>query len=195
MLRAADRPQERQWIAPAAVEAALAAAPHLSAEQREAVAEAARSDGVSVVEAAAGTGKTTLAKALVDAAQRSGLKVIGVAPSWVAADELSRSTGVQSVAIARWRFDLASGRVPRPDGSTVVVVDEAGMVGTRDLVGDPHGGAGRRRQGRADRRSSPARFDSPALAPSRRSPKSYDAARCSTPSGGRPSIGSKRRPF
>ena len=133
MLRAADRPQERQWIAPGAVEAALTAAPHLSAEQREAVAEAARSDGASVVEAAAGTGKTTLARALVDAAQRSGLKVIGVAPSWVAADELSRSIGVESVAIARWRHDIAAGRVPQLDASSMIVVDEAGMIGTRDL--------------------------------------------------------------
>ncbi len=134
MIRAADRPQERQWITPSALETALRQASHLSREQREATAEAARSDGVSIVEAGAGTGKTTLARVIVDASHRSGLKVLGLAPSWVAADELSRSTGIDAVAIARWRYDTERGSAAQLDASTVIVVDEAGMTGTRDMA-------------------------------------------------------------
>ena len=134
MLRAADRPQERQWISPDALQAALGEASHLSQEQRGAVAEAARSDGVSIIEAGAGTGKTTLARVIVDASRRSGLKVVGLAPSWAAADELSRSTGIDSVAIARWRHDLERGSSVQLDASTVILVDEAGMAGTRDMA-------------------------------------------------------------
>ena len=95
MLRAADRPQECQWISPDALRAALNEAAHLSQEQREAVVEAARSDGVSIIEAGAGTGKTTLARVIVDASRRSGLKVVGLAPSWAAADELAKSTEIE----------------------------------------------------------------------------------------------------
>lgn len=143
MLRAAERPHERLWIAPAAVEAALAAASHLSPEQGEAVRHAAGSDGVSLCEAGAGTGKTTIAKALVDCAIRSHLKVIGLAPSWVAADELAASTGIPAQAIARWRHAQAQAANPQPsaassptpplDSETLILVDEAGMVATRDL--------------------------------------------------------------
>ena len=155
LLRAADRPEERDWIASEAVTAALRAAAHLSPEQAEAVRAVAGSDGVSILEAGAGTGKTTTAQALVGAASLSRLKVIGLAPSWVAADELARSTGIPAQAIARWRRDRAreqgEARGPGPgappplgsgatraappslDRDTLVIVDEAGMVSTRDM--------------------------------------------------------------
>jgi ATP-dependent exoDNAse (exonuclease V) alpha subunit len=133
MLRAADRPHERDWFGTEALAAALDEAPHLTAEQRDAVREAARPDGVSIVEAGAGTGKTTLARVLVDAARRSNLKVIGLAPSWVAADELAKSTQMEAVAIARWRFDHEHGRGGPLDEKSIIVVDEAGMAGTRDM--------------------------------------------------------------
>ncbi|MGX9984666.1 MobF family relaxase [Methylobacterium fujisawaense] len=143
MLRAADRPLERTWITPEAVEAALAGAGHLSPEQGEAVRHAAGRDGVSLLQAGAGTGKTTTAAALVDAARVSGLRVIGLAPSWVAADELARSTGIRAQAIARWRHDQAQAAAPDAGhyvspspglgADTLVLVDEAGMVATRDL--------------------------------------------------------------
>ena len=143
MLRAADRPLERTWITPEAVEDALAHANHLSSEQGEAVRHAAGRDGVSLLQAGAGTGKTTTAAALVAAARSSGLRVIGLAPSWVAADELGHSTGIPAQAIARWRHDLTRAAGPGTthsldspatlDADTVVLVDEAGMVATRDL--------------------------------------------------------------
>lgn len=133
MQRAAGRLQERDWFLSKAVEAALAEAPHLAAEQQAAVRHVANRDGVVLLEAGAGTGKTTTAKALVDAAQRSNLKVIGLAPSWVAADELARSTGVEAQAIARWRHDFAKKIAVPLDAATLIVVDEAAMVGTRDM--------------------------------------------------------------
>ena len=142
MLRAADRPLERTWIAPEAVAAALARDTRLSAEQAEAVRHAAGPDGVSLLEAGAGTGKTTTAAVLVAAAHDSRMRVIGLAPSWVAAEELGRSTGIPAQAIARWRHDRA--RATRADAEpgadaaaldrdTLVLIDEAGMVASRDL--------------------------------------------------------------
>ncbi len=124
---------ERDWIDPSALTQALAEASHLSAEQTDAVRAACGIDGVSLIEAAAGTGKTTLAKAIIAAAKRSDLNVVGLAPSWVAADELGRSTGIASQAIAKWRFDRTGEDAPKINSKTMIVVDEAGMVGTGDL--------------------------------------------------------------
>lgn len=133
LLRASDRMDEREWVRPKALEQALASASHLSEEQREAVRHATGRDGVSVIEAGAGTGKTTLSVALVDAARLSGMKVIGLAPSWVAADELSTATKIDAFAIAKWRHDQAQGESPPLDSATMIIVDEVGMAGTRDL--------------------------------------------------------------
>ncbi|RYB01652.1 MobF family relaxase [Lichenibacterium ramalinae] len=133
LLRAADRPDVSSRIDAAALAAAFAAAPELSIEQRAAVEHAAAPGGVAVIEAGAGTGKTTIASVLVDAATRSGIKVIGLAPSWVAAGELGASTAIPAQAIARWRHDLARGQGPALDADTLIILDEAGMVGTRDM--------------------------------------------------------------
>lgn len=133
MLRAAHRPDERDWVTTEAMDNAIARAPHLSEQQLEAARQVLGRDGVTIIEASAGTGKTTTARAIVDAARASGLNVIGLAPSWVAADELAASTGIDALAIARWRHDQA-GETPMPaDASTLIILDEAGMVGTRDM--------------------------------------------------------------
>ena len=134
MLRAANRPAERQWIREPGLNAALGRATHLSEEQREAVRRAASPDGISVIEAGAGTGKTTAARAIADAARASGLKVVGLAPSWVAADELRKSVGIDAQAIAKWRFDDRQGRATVLDAETLLLVDEAGMVSMRDMA-------------------------------------------------------------
>jgi conjugative relaxase-like TrwC/TraI family protein len=122
------------WFRPEAIEAALKNASSLSEEQRQAVRHATSTDPTSLLEAGAGTGKTTLAKAVAQAATKSGLRILGLSPSWVAADELSRSTGVEAVAIARFRHELAAGKRQAPDSNTLVIIDEAGMVSTRDMA-------------------------------------------------------------
>ncbi|WP_158806914.1 MobF family relaxase [Beijerinckia sp. L45] len=133
MLRSAARSSERTWITSDALKAALLAAPHLSVEQRDAVFFAASTDGVSIIEAGAGTGKTTLARALTEAARGSGLRILALAPSWVAADEIGASIGVESLAIAKWRHDQERHVGAALDEKTIILVDEAGMVGTMDM--------------------------------------------------------------
>jgi conjugative relaxase-like TrwC/TraI family protein len=135
LLRLAKERVPGSLFRPDAVELALQAVPFLSDEQRLAIRHATSSDPMAILEAGAGTGKTTLISGLVDAARRSGgLKILGLAPSWVAADELSRSAGIEAMAIARFRHELASGQRVAPGPDTLVIVDEAGMVGVRDLA-------------------------------------------------------------
>lgn len=143
MLVACRRADERSFFRRESVRQALAAAEHLSEEQRAAVEGAISRDGLSLIEAGAGTGKTTLAAAIRDAADRSGLKVVGLAPTWLAADELSRSIGVPAQAVAKWRHDREKSdgfarngahELPRLGARTVLLLDEAGMLGTLDMA-------------------------------------------------------------
>lgn len=134
MLRGASRPDERDWFTTDAVSESFALAPHLSEEQQQAARELMGRDGIAIVEAGAGTGKTTMARVVVDAARRSGLDIVGLAPSGVAVDELTRLTRIQARTIASWRHGCVSGMTRQLSPSSLLIVDEAGMVSTRDMA-------------------------------------------------------------
>jgi ATP-dependent exoDNAse (exonuclease V) alpha subunit len=105
----------------------------LSAEQRELVAALTRDGhGVHVVRAAAGTGKTFALEAAAEAWRRSGTPLVGCALSARAACELRDQAGIDTTTIARLRTALDR-RVALSAGA-VLIVDEAGMAGTRDLA-------------------------------------------------------------
>ncbi|MCU1691888.1 MAG: Ti-type conjugative transfer relaxase TraA [Frankiales bacterium] len=138
-----------------AVAEALAARPHLNQEQADMVRSLVLSqDLVQLVSAAAGSGKTTAMGAAVQAWQDSGHHVVGVTLAARAAKVLAEETGLPAFTFARAQLDLRDPRSPGLPPGTVVVVDEAGQVGTRALaellqhvdsaggklvlVGDPH---------------------------------------------------------
>jgi|GEM_PF-2606007 len=82
--------------------AALRTAPSLSDEQVRAVVQLATSGtALDVVTAPAGAGKTFAFAAAREAWDRGGFRVIGVAHTRVAADELSNAAGIPSTTIAR----------------------------------------------------------------------------------------------
>jgi Ti-type conjugative transfer relaxase TraA len=111
--------------------------------------------GVEVVVGKAGTGKTYALDAARDAWEASGVRVTGVALAARAALELQTSAGIRSTTLTRLLGQVDDGRDGSPlQPGSVLVVDEAGMVGTRQLarlldhaeqqsvkvvlVGDPH---------------------------------------------------------
>jgi ATP-dependent exoDNAse (exonuclease V) alpha subunit len=115
------------------VRAAVAARPSLSDEQRELITALTRDGhGVRVVRAAGGTGKTFALEAAAEAWRRSGIPVIGCALSARAACELRDQAGIDATTIARLRTALDR-KVALSIGA-VLIVDEAGMAGTRDLA-------------------------------------------------------------
>ncbi len=118
-----------------AVHAALAKRPSLSGEQREMVSRLCLGgDGVSVVVGKGGTGKTFALGAAREAWQAAGHPVLGVAVARRAARELQDGAGISSTSVAALLADLRrSERARLPEGC-VLVVDEAGMLSTRDLV-------------------------------------------------------------
>jgi conjugative relaxase-like TrwC/TraI family protein len=117
------------------VERALAARPTLSAGQREAVERLCLDgDGGAVVVGKAGAGKTFALAAAREAWQASGYPVLGVATARRAAAELRDGAGIQSTSVAALLGELrrdAGGGLPE---RCVLVVDEAGMVPTRDIA-------------------------------------------------------------
>jgi conjugative relaxase-like TrwC/TraI family protein len=116
---------------PATVDAALNARPFLADEQAAMVrALTGSGDGVQVVLAKAGAGKTTALDAAREAWQRSGISVQGTALGSMAAKEL-RDSGVAACTIARLLLDVQQYGLPR---GSILIVDEAGMVGTRTLA-------------------------------------------------------------
>jgi conjugative relaxase-like TrwC/TraI family protein len=103
----------------------------LSAEQRNAIEWVTLKTGqVAIVEGFAGSGKTTVSSAFVDAYKKSGYKVIGCATSWDAATKLSAESDglIEGHSIASLTSKLAKGKITF-DAKTVLVVDEAGMLG------------------------------------------------------------------
>jgi conjugative relaxase-like TrwC/TraI family protein len=115
--------------------AALAARLTLSDEQTAMVERLTGSGaGVDVVVGVAGSGKTFAFGAAHEAWTTSGYRVIGAALSARAAVELQDGSGIPSTTLARLLADL-----DRPDADglpphCVLVVDEAAMVGTRQLA-------------------------------------------------------------
>jgi conjugative relaxase-like TrwC/TraI family protein len=101
-----------------------------SADQREAIRSIVTSqDTIQTLVGAAGAGKTTALAGVAKVAQDAGLQVVGLAPSHVAKDALAESLGIESETLAKWL------QAPQPPkGPRLLILDEAGMVGTQDMA-------------------------------------------------------------
>ena len=121
------------------INASRRASARLSEEQCGALERIALSGRrVELVDAAAGTGKTTLLGELASVYRGQGYDVVGLAPSARAARELEQA-GVESRTIdshlSRLRRDEQNAvESDRERRGRLVIVDEAGMVGTRNLA-------------------------------------------------------------
>jgi conjugative relaxase-like TrwC/TraI family protein len=118
-----------------AVTTAIKARPSLSEEQIRMVRTVTGSGaGVEVVEGVAGSGKTHALGAARHAWQTSGYEVIGCALAARAAAELEQGSAIPSTTLDRLLRRLDTRDAAGLDAHTVVVVDEAAMVGTRKLA-------------------------------------------------------------
>lgn len=123
----------RDSVSPARVAEVLAAGERLGDDQTAAVRVLTGSnDAVSVMVGPAGTGKTYTLDAVRRVFDAAGFTVHGVAPSARAAHELEADAHITSSTIHRLAGSWERG-FNRPTRSTVLVVDEAGMAGIRDL--------------------------------------------------------------
>jgi conjugative relaxase-like TrwC/TraI family protein len=120
--------------------------PSLSHEQRHAIGQLVTRDGLTdVLIAPAGSGKTFCLDVARSAWQMDGIRVIGAALSARAAKEIEEQAAIPSATVRKLMLDLQQ-EVEAIDKQTVLVIDEAAMVGTRDLdylVRRVHHGGGR----------------------------------------------------
>lgn len=111
----------------------LLAYPQMSSEQIQALQHVTQSEhGVSLIRGLAGTGKSTLLAAARTAWVAGGLNVIGAALAGKAADGLEAGSGIRSQTLHSLITDLDAG-IRKLSAADVVVVDEAGMIGSRQL--------------------------------------------------------------
>jgi conjugative relaxase-like TrwC/TraI family protein len=117
-------------------EAPAGRAPWRLAAEQIAMVEAlvTSGDGVQLINAKAGSGKTSALRAARLAWEGAGYRVLGAALAARAAQELRDGAGIQASTIARLLGDLDHHPGEGLDARTVLVVDEAGMVGTRTLA-------------------------------------------------------------
>ena len=104
----------------------------LSGDQADALAHITDGRDLSVVVGHAGTGKSAMLGVAREAWEASGYEVRGATLSGIAAENLESGSGIASRTIASLEHGWGQGR----DGLTaldVLVIDEAGMVGTRQL--------------------------------------------------------------
>lgn len=113
----AERPIQRDW---------------LNAGQRRAIRHVLGSrDRVTVIRGAAGTGKTTLEQELGEGLSAAGRSVVALAPTTTAARVLRSEAGfTHADTVARFLVDTEMQKHAR---GGVLLVDEASMLGTRDM--------------------------------------------------------------
>ena len=106
----------------------------LSDEQAKAVKHITQGKGtIRVVSGMAGTGKSTMLRAARRVWQKQGFKVIGAALAGKAAEGLFRESGIKSTTIAGLLASIEGGWT-KLNKRSVVVIDEAGMIGTRTMA-------------------------------------------------------------
>lgn len=123
------------------VDAAIARKENISEEQTDAVRAATLSENaVTVIEGTAGAGKSFTMETVKEIYMAQGYKVLGLALGWSAAKVLGESAklddencrAIQGVT-QEW-LEARDNFVDPFSGPTLIIVDEAGMVGTRHIA-------------------------------------------------------------
>ncbi|QPC93083.1 Ti-type conjugative transfer relaxase TraA [Mesorhizobium sp. INR15] len=136
--RAAERmvAEERHAVSDQDREAALAVAKQrglvLSGEQTDALDHITDGHGLGVVVGFAGTGKSAMLGVARQAWAAAGYEVRGAALAGIAAENLESGSSIPSRTIASMEHGWGQGR-DLLTARDVLVIDEAGMVGTRQL--------------------------------------------------------------
>ena len=116
----------------------------LSGEQTAAIRAVAGAGGrVAIVEGAAGSGKTTTLRPIADLWREHGGTVIATAVAWRTAVALGNDLDARPFCVDKL-LKLAAKNSIEIDGNTTIVVDEAGMLSTRQAhhvlrLADRHG--------------------------------------------------------
>jgi Ti-type conjugative transfer relaxase TraA len=130
----ADR--QNHGLSTGTIDRAIAAAESggllLGQEQRAALEHVASGSDLGIVIGYAGTGKSAMLGVAREAWENAGYSVHGIALSGIAAENLESSSGIASRTIASLEHQWGQGR-ELLDRQSILVIDEAGMIGTRQM--------------------------------------------------------------
>jgi Ti-type conjugative transfer relaxase TraA len=104
----------------------------LSSEQKAAFEHVTGAHGLSIVVGYAGTGKSAMLGVARDAWEQAGYRVQGAALSGIAAENLEAGSGIASRTLASLEHQWERGE-KLLGFRDVLIIDEAGMIGTRQL--------------------------------------------------------------
>ncbi|MEO6214579.1 MAG: Ti-type conjugative transfer relaxase TraA, partial [Sphingomonas sp.] len=104
----------------------------LGGDQKAALTDIMRPHDLAIVVGYAGTGKSAMLGVAREAWESAGLNVRGAALSGIAAEGLENGSGIGSRTIASMEHGWAQGR-DLLTARDVLVIDEAGMIGTRQM--------------------------------------------------------------
>jgi Ti-type conjugative transfer relaxase TraA len=126
--------QKTNGVSQAILNKTFARHTRLSNEQRAAIEHVAGSARIAAVVGRAGAGKTTMMKAAREAWENAGYRVVGGALAGKAAEGLEKEAGIESRTLTSWelRWNRGSDAL---DAKTVFVMDEAGMVASKQMSG------------------------------------------------------------
>ncbi len=105
----------------------------LSSEQKTAIEHVTSAERIAAVVGRAGAGKTTMMTAAREVWEAAGYRVVGAALAGKAAEGLETEAGITSHTLSSWELRWAKGR-DLLDAKTVLVLDEAGMVASRQMA-------------------------------------------------------------
>ncbi|MEG3143174.1 Ti-type conjugative transfer relaxase TraA [Sphingomonas sp. RT2P30] len=104
----------------------------LGGEQKAALEHILKGGDLGIVIGYAGTGKSMMLGVAREAWENAGYSIKGIALSGIAAENLESGSGIASRTIASLEHQWGQGR-ELLDQRSILVIDEAGMVGTRQL--------------------------------------------------------------
>jgi Ti-type conjugative transfer relaxase TraA len=126
--------QETHAVSEAVLNATFRRHERLSDEQKAAIERISAPARIAAVVGRAGAGKTTMMKAAREAWELAGYRVVGGALAGKAAEGLEKEAGIQSRTLVSWELRWNRGRDVLDD-KTIFVMDEAGMVASRQMAG------------------------------------------------------------
>lgn len=107
----------------------------LNSQQRQAMLAAATStDRNFAVQGDPGVGKTTALREYKKIMTKAGYDVIGLAPSYQAVAELSKSLEIPGMTVDRFIVDPGSEKMGRPFRKQIWIVDESSMLSTDRMI-------------------------------------------------------------
>ena len=123
----------REHAVPASHQARALAHGDLSEQQRKAFEHVTGEGDLAVLTGIAGGGKSRMLDSARRAWEAAGYSVRGAALAGIAAEGLEKSSGIPARTLASWEWNWDKGHelLGRRD---VLVIDEAGLVGTRQLA-------------------------------------------------------------